>query len=150
MHSDVRVWRVKTFLGWIDCNTIIVHHNYDLYTFFAFVVGNLKITLLVFSGRPDPQWEILPTDPNHDRIKQLLDSARDQGFIYPIRKMQSRLGFKGFLIQNTAKKNKDPELIVGPDTVQLQQILLQSLPEGSFSEDFRKKISEEIKLTPSP
>ncbi|XP_022784743.1 uncharacterized protein LOC111325240 isoform X2 [Stylophora pistillata] len=112
--------------------------------------GNLKVTMLVFSGRPDPQWEILPTDPNHDKIKQSLDTARDQGFIRSIREMQSRLGYKGFLIQDTAKNNEEPEFIAGRNTVQLQQLLLQTLPDGSISADYRRKILEEIKLTPSP
>ena len=100
--------------------------------------------MAIFSGLPDPQWEVLTTDPKYDEIKQLLNTARTGGFIYGLKKMPSRLGYKGFLIQDTVKETAQPELIVGPDTVELQQLLLKTMPDGTFPEDFRKEISKQI------
>ena len=110
-------------------------------TFFAFIVGNLNITLAIYSGRPDPEWQVLTSDPNYAEIKRLLDVARSGGLIKGHKDMPSRLCYKGFLVYDTRKKNAVPELIIGPDTVQLQQLLLKTIPEEVLSKDTCTKIS---------
>lgn len=104
----------------------------------------MKVTLGIFSGRPDPEWQVLTSDPNYKDIERLLEDARASGFIYRHVNMPSRLGYKGFLVLDTAKEKAQPELIVGPQTVELQQLLLKTIPDGLLPKEFCKKISEEI------
>lgn len=58
--------------------------------------------------------------------------------------MPPRLGFKGFLVLDTAKEKAEPELIIGPQTVELQQLLLKTIPDGLLCKDICEKISEDI------
>ena len=111
---------------------------------FFFTTGDLKVTLGIFSGRPDPEWQVLTSDPHYKDIDQLLEIARASGFIYQHKDMPSRLGYKGFLVLDTAKEKAQPELVVGPQTVELQQMLLKTIPNGLLPSEFCKKISEEI------
>ena len=108
------------------------------------VTGDLKVTLGIFSGRPDPEWQVLTSDPNYKEIERLLEIARASGDIYCLVDMPSRLGYKGFLVLNTAKEKAQPELVVGPQTVELQQLLLKTIPDGLLPKEFCEKISEEI------
>ena len=105
---------------------------------------DLKVTLAIFSGRPDPEWQVLTSDPNYKEIERLLDIARSAGFIYRHENMPARLGYKGFLVQNTAKKNAESELIIGLHTAHLQQLLLKTIPDGIMSEKLLSDISKEI------
>ena len=57
--------------------------------------------------------------------------------------MPARLGYKGFLVQDTIKKESD--LIVGPNTVPLQQLLLKTMPKGIIPKATLKSVSEEIR-----
>ena len=104
----------------------------------------MKVILGIFSGRPDPEWQVLTSDPNYKEIERLLENARASGFIYRHKDMPPRLGYKGFLVLNTAKEKAQPELVVGPQTVELQQLLLKTIPDGLLPKEFCKKISEEI------
>ena len=97
----------------------------------------------IFSGRPDPEWQVLTSDPNYKEIERLLENVRASGFIYRHKDMPPRLGYKGFLVLNTAKDKAQPELVVGPQTVELQQLLLKTIPDGLLPKEFCKKISEE-------
>ncbi|KAL9970500.1 hypothetical protein ACROYT_G022885 [Oculina patagonica] len=106
--------------------------------------GNLKVTLAIFSDCPDPEWQVLTCDPSYKEIERLLDIARFGGFIYHHKDMPARLGYKGFLIHHTARKNSQPKLISGPHTVQLQQLLLKTVPDDIFSEELCYDISKEI------
>ena len=112
--------------------------------FVAFIAGNLNVTLAIFSGRPDPEWQILTSDPNYAEIEQLLNVARSGGFVYGVEDMPARLGYKGFLVHDLANKNAEPELIIGPHTGKLQQLLLKTVPDNILSENLRSKISKEI------
>ena len=56
--------------------------------------------------------------------------------------MPARLGYKGFLVQDTMKMESD--LVVGPNTMPLQQLLLKTMPKGIIPDDFLKSVSEEI------
>ena len=94
-----------------------------------FVVGQLNVTLAVFSGRPDPQWFVVSDDPRYAQIQKLIVAARNQKLTYPPNRMPPRLGYKGFLIQELTQIQT--ELIVGGDTVALQKLLFQTLPKGN-------------------
>lgn len=100
--------------------------------------------MAIFSGLPDPEWQVLTSDPNYKEIERLLEIARASGFIYRHKDMPSRLGYRGFLVLNTAKEKAQPELVVGPQTVELQQLLLKTIPDGLFAKEVCKKISEGI------
>ena len=104
----------------------------------------MKVTLAIFSGRPDPEWQILTSDPNHAEIERLLNVARSGGFVYGFKDMPARLGYKGFLLRDATKENAEPELIIGPHTARLQQLLLKTVPENILSENLHSKISKAI------
>ena len=104
----------------------------------------MKVTLAIYSGRPDPEWQVLTSDPNYAEIKRLLDVARSGGLIKRHKDMPSRLGYKGFLVYDIRKKNAVPELIIGPHTVKLQQLLLKTIPEEVLSKDACTEISRWI------
>ena len=86
------------------------------------------MTLALFSGRPDPQWPVKSTNPNFKEIQKLLVEARNSKLTNSPDDMPARLGFKGFLVQDAAMEQS--ELIVGPKTMKLQQLLLKTMPKG--------------------
>ena len=92
------------------------------------LLGQINVTLAVFSGRRDPQWFLLPSNSKFVQIKKLLDEARKSYLTYSPNMMPARLGFKGFLVQEL--KQKEPELIIGKSTLALQQHLFGTLPTG--------------------
>lgn len=110
---------------------------------FCFPLGDLNVTLVVFSGRPDPQWTLLSTDPSYNEIAGRVERARNGKFTHRPEDMPARLGYKGFLVQDTMKTESD--LIVGPNTMPLQQLLLKTIPKGIIPDDFLKSVSEERK-----
>ena len=97
-----------------------------------------------YSGESEPQWKILPSNPSYSEIEQLLGKARKQGFVYRSADMPARLGYKGFLLEDTKMKPKE-ELIVGPNTVALQELLLQTMPTGLVSNRVRQIVLKEIR-----
>ena len=97
------------------------------------------MTLAVFSGRPDPQWAIRLTDPSYNEIAGRVERARNE---HRPEDMPARLGYKGSLVQDTMKTESD--LIVGPNTMPLQQLLLKTIPKGIIPNDFLNSVSEEI------
>ena len=100
--------------------------------------------MVVFSGRPNPKWKILSTDPRHKEIVTILKNAINAKLTYRPVDMPARLGYKGFLVQNTMKKGS--HLIVGPKTATLQKLLLKTMPIGMISKAKLKSVSEEINL----
>ena len=113
-----------------------------------FIPGQINVTLAVFSGVPDPNWVVLPSNPIHKQIQQLLGAARKGGFTYSPLQMPSRLGYKGFLISDLTKQSS--ELIVGPETVKLQTVLLQTIPKAMLTgkfEAFKNRVLKE-EITP--
>ena len=58
--------------------------------------------------------------------------------------MPTRLGFKGFVVEDSIKKPQK-ELIVGPNTVRLQLLLLQTMPAGLLPSQIRQHIEKEIR-----
>ena len=94
------------------------------------------ITLAIFSGRKDPQWTVDSNHPKSEEIQQLLKDARMHNFTYSPEQMPAQLGFKGFLV----KSENNVELIVGNDTVRLQQSLLESIPEDVLPHKKRDRV----------
>lgn len=87
--------------------------------------GNITVTVVVFSGRPDPQWVITENDRQYNNIRRLLGHALFSGFIYRHQDMPSRLGYKGILLKFTTLEY----FVVGPQTRSLQQLILGTMPQ---------------------
>ena len=96
----------------------------------------------IFSGRRDPEWSVPSSNPKFHEIQQLLEDARTRGFTYDSKHMPSRLGYKGFVVRDSKKKKL--ELIVGSETVQLQKLLLETMPEDVLRQGNRDQVLEEI------
>ena len=62
--------------------------------------------------------------------------------------MLSKLGYKGFIVRSAAKSK--PVLVLGPDTVELQKLLLQTMPADKNSKQFQKILLIEIEQSKSP
>lgn len=108
-------------------------------------VGGLSVCLAIFSGRRDPEWTVLSSNPKFEEIHKLLVDARTRGFTYRSERMPSRLGYKGFLVwDKDESKITSSELIVGPETVKLQQLLLETIPDDVLPQGKRKGVLEEI------
>ena len=56
--------------------------------------------------------------------------------------MPSRLGYKGFLVKAT--KMAKMELIVGPETANLQRLLLETAPDDVLPQGNKDGVLEEI------
>ena len=101
-----------------------------------FIAGFFNVTLAVFSGRPDPQWVVLESNPLFNDVQRRLGHARADGFVLRHEQLPARLGYKGFLVQDAVMEY----LIVGPNTTALQELLLQTMPDS-----FRQGVLEEIR-----
>ena len=95
----------------------------------------------IFSGRKDPQWVIQNNHPKMVRIQQLLLDAKNGSKFHTRDKMPARLGYKGFIVQYEQAEH----LIVGPNTVELQQALFATRPEGSIPNTIVADIEGTIK-----
>ena len=98
--------------------------------------------MAIFSGRRDPEWSISSRNPEYAEIKQLLDNARTAGFAYDPIRMPPRLGYKGFVVK--ASNMNKRELIVGPNTVKLQQLLLETASGDVLPEVLKDEVLAEI------
>lgn len=98
--------------------------------------------MAIFSGRPDPEWSISSSHLKYAEIKQLLDNARTAGFVYDTIRMPPRLGYKGFVVK--ASNINKRELIVGPNTVKLQQLLLETAPSDLLPQGYKDEVLAEI------
>ena len=104
---------------------------------FVSVTGGLNVTLAMFSGRSDPTWTLQPKDPSYGPIKQSLEALKTT---YSAREMPPRLGYKGFLVGSMT----NVVLIVGPETKELQLLLLKSIPKGVLPRGSIDDVKEEI------
>lgn len=100
------------------------------------IAGNFTVTLVVFSGRPDPQWEVSETHQSYDEIQRLLGHARTDGLVYDHENMPTRLGYKGILLQFVMVEY----LVVGPNTRPLQELLMATMPVT-----FHKSVLAEVR-----
>ena len=102
------------------------------------------MTIAVFSGHKDPTWQVQANNTNYKEIQRLLEEARSLKLNALPQNMPSRLGYKGFLVKDTGMGNQPEELIIGPKTVKLQQLLLETMPTNVLPEGDRKAILDEI------
>ena len=102
------------------------------------------MTLLIYSGLPDPVWTIGSQNEKFEKIKELLDNARAKGNTFCYRNIPAVLGFKGFLVEKPGAHGE--ELILGKETGELQKLLLDTLPEKSIKDNLCQKILQAIDL----
>jgi hypothetical protein len=102
----------------------------------------LHITLVVYSGLPDPQWQLTPDDPNYQQIHELFIAAKKKNLTYRPEQMPSQLGYRGFLVRESDQRSAS--LILGPNTKELQKLLFQTVPEGSAPKHLINKILEAV------
>ena len=94
------------------------------------------MTLSVFSGVPNPQWFVEPTQD----LLRLYKEAAAKNLLFKVDAMPSRLGFRGFIIQ----EGKTEVLVLGPNTKNLQHKLLLTMPACSIPVKVRKRVFGEI------
>lgn len=88
---------------------------------------DLKITLVVFSGVPDPQWKITQKSSYYRQIRNLYTTAKNWNDTYFPEQIPALLGYRGFLVKEAGSRSTE-SLILGPNTTQLQKLLLRSMP----------------------
>ena len=67
--------------------------------------GKVKIVLHIFSGRPDPEWEL--TEQQVDELKNLLKDAPEIGEV-GMESLEGGLGYQGFAIYNEEEREDIP------------------------------------------
>lgn len=100
------------------------------------VAVSALITVVVFAGRPDPQWRVDLSAFNDSDYHSIQNVGIDSSCL------PAKLGYKGFLVQDAAREL----LIVGSDSevVRLQQVLLQTMPSGTLPSLLLERVSNEI------
>ena len=114
-------------------NTYVV----DIYQKIAICVSaSVLITLVVFSGRPDPQWRVDLSAFNDSDYQSIQNVGVNPSCI------PAKLGYKGFLVRDAASEL----LIVGSDSelTRLQQVLLQTMPSGTLPSQLLESVLNEI------
>ena len=106
------------------------------------------MTLAIYSGVPDPVWTVDSGHESFQMVKKYLQEARDLGMSYRHEHMPAILGYKGFLVHES--DTKEAELIVGKETMELQRLLLDTMPKGLIPDDFIPKIRQGIELIDVP
>ena len=100
------------------------------------------MTLLVYSGLPDPVWWIHPHHEKFKEIKELLEDARVRGIVHRHEHAPAILGYRGFLLHHPQAEHAD--LILGRETTALQNLLLGTMPEGTIHHTLHQKTSQAI------
>jgi len=95
---------------------------------------------VVYAGLRDPMWKI--GQCLYSDIPNLLHQAKSSGHVYQHECIPPKTGYKGFLIQDTT----DELSITGPETIQLQLLLLDTMPDelpptGSYRQRIRNVIT---------
>ena len=87
------------------------------------VLETLKISLHVFSGVEDPQWEVSSSNPDHRSIIDLLQN-------HVSTEHPSVLGYHGFTVEQICDGQVVQEFKIGKKTsVELERKLLETAPE---------------------
>ena len=108
---------------------------------FVYVTVYLNVSLLVYSGLRDPEWQIGPITYKYREISSGLIQARGYGDVFSYTCIPPKSGYKGFLVQDKAGIH----LIVGSATVSLQLALFDTMTSNlSPKGDFRKRIRSVI------
>ena len=103
------------------------------------VTGSFHVTLLAYTGLRNPVWRI--SKYSNPDISNLLLHAKSIGYVYQHKCIPPKTGFKGLLLQDS----EEEQLIVGPVTIQLQLVLLDTMPcELPPTGQYREKIRDEI------
>ncbi|CAB4016548.1 Hypothetical predicted protein [Paramuricea clavata] len=90
----------------------------------------LDITLVYFSGRPDPHWQVQANHPKYQKIREMFNSAVNQELAALPEQMPSQLGYRGFLVRDS--NDQLPKLILGTTTKELQLLLLGTIPSDAI------------------
>ena len=120
------------------------NHTKEQTTFISETIGEYKVTLLIYSGLPDPVWTIVSQNKKFQQLKELLDDARAKGNTFGYKNIPPLLGFRGFLVQQSGAHGE--ELILGKETGDLQKLLLDTVPKESIKDNLRQKILQAIDL----
>jgi hypothetical protein len=70
----------------------------------------LKVTILLFSGRPDPTY-VIDNKDTIERIKTLIGSAKEHDKFEKPTVIPSILGYKGIIVDNQAKISGIPAFV---------------------------------------
>ncbi|XP_078361520.1 uncharacterized protein LOC144645862, partial [Oculina patagonica] len=120
------------------CNCINIFKKITKVNNFNFcVTGSVNITLVVFSGVPDPQWRVNLSDFNGSDYQAIQNNSLSPDCI------PAKLGYKGFLVGDAGSER----LIVGINDsliVNLQQVLLSTMPDGLIPNEVRQRVLDEI------
>ena len=106
-------------------------------------IENFFITLLVFSGRPDPQWLIKLDDPQFKTINALFTAAKSSNLTKDLDDIPSKLGYKGFLVK-IGDQGSMSFVPNAHDTKELQKCLLRSAPQNVIPEQLKERIVQGI------
>ena len=101
------------------------------------------MTLVIYSGLPDPVWFVHSRHESFKEMKEHMDNARDKNTTYRHEHIPSILGYRGFLVHRPHAEQ--PDLIIGPETKDLQHLLLRSMPKELKSDALDQKISQAIR-----
>lgn len=107
-----------------------------------------KVTLPIYSGRPDPSWEIHSSHKSFKKIKEHHERAKSSKLSYAHHQIEAKLGYTGFLVHH--KDSEHPELIVGPETHEFQKALLETMPKELKPSDLHQKITQMISTSRAP
>ena len=103
-------------------------------------IGAFEVTILIFSGRRDPHWFIAPDHPLYNTIDELFTDAKRNNLTKCFDDVPSRLGFKGFLIQEFSQMLPSSSLVFNAETKELQKYLLETAPESEIGQSLKEKI----------
>ena len=99
--------------------------------------------MLVFSGRPDPQWSIKSDDPQFKTIDALFTAVQGSNLTKGLDGIPAKLGYKGFVVVR-GDQGSTSFVPNAHETKELQRCLLQSAPENVISKQFRERIAQGI------
>ena len=80
------------------------------------------MTLLIYSGLPDPVWTIGSQNEKFQENKRASGQRKSQRQHLLLQNIPAVLGFKGFLVEQPGAQGE--ELILGKETGDLQKLLL--------------------------
>ena len=107
-----------------------------------------NVTLVLYSGRPDPSWKIHPTHASFKNIKEHHEKVKSSNLSYARHQIEAKLGYRGFLVQH--KDSEHPDLIVGPHTQDFQKALLDTMPKELKAADLHQRIVQMISTSKAP
>lgn len=96
--------------------------------------------MVVFSGVPDPQWQVAISDFNESDFQEI-----QEGGLYP-GCLRARLGYKGFIVRDAGV-----DLLIGGtdlEFIRLQRVLFELIPVQLIPSELRERVSNEIGNVP--